>query len=66
MCCRSMTFISPVAVTKMSPSGAAFMRGITLKPSITASRALRGLTSVTMTFAPIPLALIAMPLLHHP
>ena len=58
--------MSPVAVTKMSPIGAASAMVITRKPFMTASRARVGCTSVTMTFAPKPCARIAMPLLHQP
>ncbi|MMZ62259.1 hypothetical protein D1872_244600 [compost metagenome] len=39
---------------------------MTSKPSITASRALIGSTSVTITLAPIPLILIAIPLPTQP
>ena len=62
----SMTLISPVAVTKMSPILAASAMGMTLKPSITASRARNGSTSVTITFAPMPRAREAMPREHQP
>ena len=61
-----MTSISPVAVTNMSPIRAASLMGITSNPSIVASSPRRGLTSVIIIFAPMPFALIAMPLLHHP
>ena len=40
--------------------------GITSKPSITASIALTGLISVTITLAPRPFALMATPLPHQP
>ncbi len=58
--------MSPVTVTKMSPSGAASSIGMTRKPSITASMALSGSTSVTMTCAPIPRARCASPRPHQP
>ncbi len=51
----------PVTVTKQSPIGAAAAIGMTRKPSMTASIARTGLTSVTMTCAPMPAARIAMP-----
>ena len=62
----SSTCMSPVTVTKMSPSRAASSAGITSKPSITASRAFSGSTSHTITWAPWPLARIATPLPHQP
>ena len=55
MCSPRMTPLSPVAVTKMSPTSAAFAIGSTSKPSITASSAFIGSTSVTITCAPMPL-----------
>ena len=61
-----ITFILPVTVQKISPILAALLIGITLKPSITASRAAVGSTSVIITFAPIPFARIARPFPHHP
>ena len=61
-----ITSLQPVAVMKRSPIGAASNICITRKPSIEASRALTGSTSVTMTRAPSPLARIAMPLPHRP
>nr|CAB57548.1 hypothetical protein [Saccharolobus solfataricus P2] len=66
MCSTLIAFVFPVAVTNMSPTFEASAIGITSKPSITASRALIGSTSVTMTLAPIPLNLLAMPLPTHP
>ena len=39
----------PVTVTKMSPKGAAWSMGITRKPFMVASRALKGSISVTIT-----------------
>ena len=53
--------MSPVTVMKRSPILAASAIGITWKPSMTASRARSGSTSVTMTLAPMPLARIATP-----
>ena len=61
-----ITSLQPVAVMKRSPIGAASNICITRKPSIEASRALTGSTSVTMTRAPSPLARIAMPLPQRP
>ena len=61
-----MTSLQPVTVTNTSPRGAASFMGITEKPSITASIALIGSTSVTMTLAPRPFARIATPLPHQP
>ena len=57
---RMMSFM-PVAVTKMSPTLAASSIVITRMPSSVALRAAVGLTSVTITFAPMPLARIATP-----
>ena len=62
----SITFSQPVTVTKKSPILAASIIGITSNPSITASIALTGSISVTITCAPSPFALIATPLPHHP
>ena len=56
----------PVRVTNISPIFAACFIGITLNPSIIASSAHRGSISVTITFAPAPLARIARPLPHQP
>ena len=61
-----MTCLSPVAVTKMSPTSAACDIGITWKPSITASSAFIASTSVTITCAPSPFARIATPRPHQP
>ena len=61
-----MTDLSPVAVTKMSPASAAAAIGITSKPSIAASSARSGSTSVTITCAPIPFARNATPRPHQP
>jgi len=58
--------MSPVTVKKISPYLAAFFIGITSKPSKTASIALIGSTSVTITWAPNPLARIETPFPHHP
>ncbi len=63
---RSMTLMSPVSVMKMSPSFAASAIGITRKPSMTASSAGSGSTSVTMTCAPMPRAREATPRPHQP
>ncbi len=52
----AITFLLPVTVQKTSPSLAASSMGITRKPSITASSAFVGSTSVTMTSAPMPRA----------
>ena len=62
----SMTLLQPVTVTKKSPTLAASFIGITSKPSMTASMALTGLISVTITRAPRPLARMATPLPHQP
>ncbi len=51
---------------EMSPCLAASAIGMTSNPSITASMALMGSTSVTMTWAPRPFARIAQPLPHQP
>ena len=56
----------PVTVMIKSASLTASRIGITLYPSILASRALIGSTSVTITFAPSPAALSARPRPHHP
>ena len=58
--------MSPVSVQKRSPIGAASFMLITRKPSMTASSARSGLTSVTMTFAPMPRARAAKPRPHIP
>ena len=58
--------MSPVSVTKMSPIFAASAIGITRKPSITASNAGSGSTSVTTTWAPMPRARLAKPRPHQP
>ena len=55
-----------MTVQKMSPTFAASAMGITVKPSITASRAGSGSTSVTITRAPIPRARIDSPRPHQP
>ena len=59
-----MTSEQPVTVTKIASREASFIF-ITSKPSITASMALTGSTSVTMTFAPSPLR-APRPLPHQP
>ncbi len=61
MCSRAITCLSPVAVQKMSPISAAFAIESTSKPSITASSARIGSTSVTITWAPMPRAREATP-----
>ena len=58
---REMTCLSPVAVQKMSPISAARSIGSTSKPSMSASSARIGSTSVMITCAPIPRARIATP-----
>ena len=65
-CSSRMTWMLPVTVMKMSPILAASAMGMTWKPSMTASMALSGSISVTMTWAPMPLARMAMPLPHQP
>ncbi len=65
-CSFLITLIFPVTVQKISPVFAASSIGITRNPSITASRALRESTSVTITLAPIPLERIASPRPHQP
>ena len=55
------TSVLPVAVMKRSPISAASAIGITSKPSINASKARTGSTSVTITLDPIPFALNATP-----
>ena len=65
-CLAVMTSRQPVAVTKISPIGAASSIVITRNPSITASSARKGFTSVTITFAPSPFARIAMPFEQKP
>ena len=65
--CRStITSLQPVAVTNRSPTLAASSMGMTWKFSMVASSALKGSTSQTMTWAPMPLARMAMPLPHQP
>ena len=61
-----MTQAQPVTVTKKSPIFAASRMGMTSNPSITASIALIGSTSVTTTLAPRPFARMATPLPHQP
>ena len=50
------TLLLPVTVQKTSPSLAASVMDMTRKPSMTASSAFVGSTSVTMTSAPAPRA----------
>ena len=61
-----MTSLQPVTVTKMSPTFAASSICMMRNPSMVASSALKGSTSVTITFAPIPFARMAVPFPHHP
>ena len=65
-CSRRMTCLLPVTVMNRSPILAASAIGMTAKPSIAASRARIGSTSVTMTCAPRPRARSATPLPHQP
>ena len=65
-CSTRMTWMSPVRVQKRSPSGAASAMGITRKPSMAASSALTGSTSVTITLAPMPRTRLAKPRPHQP
>ena len=55
-CSDRSTSRSPVTVMKMSPSRAASIIGSTRNPSMTASSARSGSTSVTTTWAPMPRA----------
>src|SRR5256885_611086 len=57
-----MTEVLPVTVTKTSPTSAASGIFMTEKPSITASSARIGSTSVTITWGPQPLARVALAL----
>ena len=61
-----MMSLHPVTVMMMSATFTASIILITSYPSILASMALTGSTSVTMTDAPRPLALMATPFPHHP
>ena len=65
-CRAEITSSQPVTVTKMSPRLAASSMERTVKPSMCASMARTGSTSVTMTRAPRPCARIATPLPHQP
>ena len=65
-CSPRITSLSPVAVQKMSPCGAAAAIVETRKPSIAACNARRGSTSVTITCAPSPRARSARPRPHPP
>ena len=65
-CSLRMTCLPPVAVTKMSPTSAARSIDSTSSPSMTASSARIGSTSVTMTCAPMPRARDATPRPHQP
>ena len=60
-CSALITSTDPVAVTKTSPSDAAWPIGSTRKPRSDASSARTGSTSVTMTSAPKPRARSATP-----
>ena len=51
---------------EMSLRKAACAMGMTRKPFMVASSALKGSTSVTITSAPMPLARSAIPLPHQP
>ena len=66
MCSWLMTSTLPVAVTKMSPTGAASSMVTTRKPSIAACRAQIGSISVTNTVAPMPRRAWAQPLPTSP
>ena len=55
-CSPRMTWMLPVTVMNRSPTVAASAIGMTWKPSIAASRARIGSTSVTITCAPMPRA----------
>ena len=65
-CSPRSTWMSPVTVTKRSPILAASAMGMTRKPSMTASSARSGSTSITMTSAPRPFARMARPRPHQP
>jgi trk system potassium uptake protein TrkA len=65
-CSFLITLTFPVTVIKKSPKGAASSMVITENPSIIASMALMGSTSVTITRAPKPFARMATPLPHQP
>ena len=65
-CFGVITSLQPVTVTNTSPYLAASSMGMTRKPFMVASRALKGSTSVTITSAPMPLARMATPLPHQP
>ena len=66
MCSAAMTSLQPVTVMTMSAILTASAILMTSRPSILASIAFTGSTSVTMTVAPRPLALMATPFPHHP
>ena len=53
-CSRRKTLTLPVAVTNSSPQAAASPAVMTWKPSISASSARTGSTSMIVTWAPIP------------
>ena len=66
MCSMPMTRALPVAVTKMSPTGAASSMVTTRKPSIAAWSAQMGSISVTQTIAPSERRACAQPLPTSP
>ena len=65
-CSRRNTLTLPVAVTNRSPQPAASPAVMTWKPSISASMARTGLTSMTATWAPWPAIRDEMPLPTQP
>ncbi len=65
-CSLVSTLLLPVTVQNTSPSLAASVIDITRKPSMTASSAFVGSTSVTITSAPAPRARLANPRPHQP
>ena len=65
-CSRRKTLTLPVAVTNRSPHAAASPTVITWNPSISASIARTGLTSITATCAPWPAIRLEMPLPTQP
>src|SRR6202790_5507480 len=65
-CSLVSTLLLPVTVQNTTPSLAASAIDITRKPSITASSAFVGSTSVMITSAPLPRARLASPRPHQP
>ena len=65
-CSERITWMLPVSVMKRSPTGAASAIGRTSNPSIRASSAATGFTSVTITWDPAPRARMATPRPHQP